>query len=132
MDTILTPVEPKPKLPCEDNPDAWFPKSPNSIAKAKIICNTCPVKQKCLDLAIEQKEVHGVWGGVDFGNPEERIYSTSDLVLCRAKKHMKIRGMDCPGCRKDAYMRYEKKTRRHYKMSSKKRKELRGLQSNST
>lgn len=132
MDEILEPVPPKAPLACELDPDRWFPKSPNTIASVKILCNQCPVKDKCLELAIENEEVHGVWGGVDFGNPNERVYSTSELVLCRSKKHMKVRGTDCPGCRKDAYNRYEAKTRRHYTMSSKKRKELRELQSSSS
>lgn len=32
----------------------------NAIA----ICNTCPVKQKCLDHALNVPEVYGVWGGM--------------------------------------------------------------------
>jgi WhiB family redox-sensing transcriptional regulator len=32
----------------------------NAIA----ICNTCPVKQQCLDHALSVPEVYGVWGGM--------------------------------------------------------------------
>lgn len=32
----------------------------NAIA----ICNTCPVKQACLDHALSVPEVYGVWGGM--------------------------------------------------------------------
>jgi WhiB family redox-sensing transcriptional regulator len=31
--------------------------------KAIAICNTCPVKQACLDHALNVPEVFGVWGG---------------------------------------------------------------------
>ena len=31
--------------------------------QAKKICNTCPVKQECLDFALRTKEPHGMWGG---------------------------------------------------------------------
>jgi WhiB family redox-sensing transcriptional regulator len=31
---------------------------------AKTICNTCPVKQQCLDHALKVPEVYGVWGGM--------------------------------------------------------------------
>jgi WhiB family redox-sensing transcriptional regulator len=28
------------------------------------VCNTCPVKQQCLDHALNVPEVYGVWGGM--------------------------------------------------------------------
>jgi WhiB family redox-sensing transcriptional regulator len=31
--------------------------------KAIAICNTCPVRQKCLDHALKVPEMFGVWGG---------------------------------------------------------------------
>lgn len=34
------------------------------VAKLKDLCNTCPVQQECLDLAIENEEEAGVWGGM--------------------------------------------------------------------
>lgn len=30
---------------------------------AKAICATCPVKEPCLEFALESGEQHGVWGG---------------------------------------------------------------------
>ena len=32
-------------------------------ARAKIICSTCPVREPCLDYALEIREPHGIWGG---------------------------------------------------------------------
>lgn len=32
--------------------------------KAIALCNTCPVKQECLDHALKVPEIYGVWGGM--------------------------------------------------------------------
>lgn len=37
---------------------------------AKAICEVCPVKQECLDHAMEVWEEWGIWGGLTF--PERR------------------------------------------------------------
>jgi WhiB family redox-sensing transcriptional regulator len=33
------------------------------VAEAKAICNSCWLKDKCLDFALKTKENEGVWGG---------------------------------------------------------------------
>jgi WhiB family transcriptional regulator, redox-sensing transcriptional regulator len=33
------------------------------IARAKAVCGRCPVREQCLDYAIESGQAHGVWGG---------------------------------------------------------------------
>lgn len=33
-------------------------------ARAKSICQICPVKQPCLEYAAEIKEPYGIWGGL--------------------------------------------------------------------
>lgn len=32
--------------------------------KAKAICQVCPVKQECLEFALEIREPYGIWGGL--------------------------------------------------------------------
>ena len=39
------------------------------VAAARVYCNACPVKQKCLEYAIKNKEKHGIYGGA---TPVER------------------------------------------------------------
>jgi len=34
-------------------------------AVAKRICAVCPVRELCLDYALETREAHGVWGGLN-------------------------------------------------------------------
>ena len=33
--------------------------------RAKAICATCPVKGPCLEYAIQIREPHGIWGGLN-------------------------------------------------------------------
>ena len=44
------------------DPNLFHPYKGESIAKAKVVCDTCPVRQTCLDWAITHKSA-GVWGG---------------------------------------------------------------------
>jgi WhiB family redox-sensing transcriptional regulator len=34
-------------------------------AVAKALCVRCPVRDQCLDYALEMREVHGIWGGLN-------------------------------------------------------------------
>lgn len=46
-------------------------------ARAKTICASCTVRQPCLDYAIEIRESHGIWGGL---NEQERRQLTTAPV----------------------------------------------------
>lgn len=49
---------------CADtDPDMWFPHRGEQIKPLIAICATCPVRQDCLEYAIEHGEHHGIWGG---------------------------------------------------------------------
>ena len=48
------------------------PREARLALEAKSICSSCPIKDECLNIAIENRERYGVWGGVDFGCREER------------------------------------------------------------
>ena len=56
------------------DPDLFFPISPagpgqRQIARAKVICAGCDVRQECLDFALSHDQVYGIWGGT---TPEDR------------------------------------------------------------
>lgn len=50
---------------CIDRTEKLFPDSNDHVAitAAKIICNSCVVKDQCLEYAVTDKPIIGVWGG---------------------------------------------------------------------
>lgn len=45
------------------NPYIFYSDWPYEQEQAKRICNTCPVKNECLQYALSHKEAFGIWGG---------------------------------------------------------------------
>jgi WhiB family redox-sensing transcriptional regulator len=45
-------------------PDTFFPEKGGSTKEAKRICAECPVREECLEYALEQDERFGIWGGL--------------------------------------------------------------------
>lgn len=45
------------------DPAVFFPEVGQSVVPAVAICETCPVQNQCLDWALRNHEVYGVWGG---------------------------------------------------------------------
>ena len=50
------------------DPDVFFPvsdagASATQIRTARAICAGCPVRSRCIDYAIEHREIQGIWGG---------------------------------------------------------------------
>jgi WhiB family redox-sensing transcriptional regulator len=43
--------------------DLFFPSVGASSTKARVVCSTCPARQECLDFALADNELTGVWGG---------------------------------------------------------------------
>lgn len=41
----------------------FFPSRGDSCVAAKEVCAGCPVRQECLEFALAEREVYGVWGG---------------------------------------------------------------------
>ncbi len=44
-------------------PDLFFPSDGVGVAKAKLVCEGCPVAEPCLEYALRNRIEHGVWGG---------------------------------------------------------------------
>jgi WhiB family transcriptional regulator, redox-sensing transcriptional regulator len=49
------------------DPELFYPpsESDDGSLEAKAICAVCPVREPCLDHAINAREKQGVWGGLD-------------------------------------------------------------------
>jgi WhiB family redox-sensing transcriptional regulator len=43
-------------------PEVFFPSDGVGVTIAQRICATCPVRQPCLEYALENRIDHGVWG----------------------------------------------------------------------
>ena len=46
------------------HPDLFFPERGASSREAKAVCQSCPVRQDCLDFALDAGEKFGIWGGL--------------------------------------------------------------------
>lgn len=53
------------ELPCRvaSDADLWFAEAPRDLEQAKALCLDCPVRTRCLELALANAEPWGVWGG---------------------------------------------------------------------
>jgi WhiB family redox-sensing transcriptional regulator len=57
-------------IACKDvDTNLFFSELKSKVAKAKAICDSCPVKQKCLEFALSNEEEFGIFGGT---TPQER------------------------------------------------------------
>lgn len=56
-------------LCAETDPEIFFPEKGQSSREAKLICGQCDVRAQCLDYALEDRDLLGVWGGTA---PRER------------------------------------------------------------
>lgn len=61
---------------CKGFNTSWFYPEQNdrtNLYKVRMICESCPVKQNCLDHAIETQETQGIWGGM--GHRSRLVYA---------------------------------------------------------
>lgn len=49
---------------CLDTPaEMFFPEKGGSADEAKAVCASCAIREPCLEYAIANNEVFGIWGG---------------------------------------------------------------------
>ena len=51
-------------LCAQTDPEAFFPEKGGSTREAKRICQSCEVRDECLEYALEYDERFGIWGGL--------------------------------------------------------------------
>ena len=76
----------KENVECRENPDLFYPEdwdylgdnyldrevgSPTAMSHkarklAKEMCLRCPIKEQCLEYALEAREMSGIWGGLTY------------------------------------------------------------------
>ena len=53
-----------PRAQCRgEDRDLFFPPLGTDPVKARVICSICPVRQECLDYALPQADLAGIWAG---------------------------------------------------------------------
>lgn len=63
------------------HPDDWFQEEHTAIsAIATAACFSCPVRKQCLKDACDNKEPHGIWGGLPFSIRQGKAHSILKLV----------------------------------------------------
>lgn len=79
MNPYLTPVNEVPRwhqrAGCVHDPDLFF--DPQRVSEAVAVCEACPVRAQCSEMAQRHRERNGVWGGTYLGRqqPGERMVS---------------------------------------------------------
>ena len=104
---------------CQEHPEVnWFPERGEDTRPAKAVCAGCLVRQECLDLALEQSDKFGIWGGMSE-RERRRIRKTRTIaqrmagdpkparkvVLCPCGQRVRPAGRKvglCPECHKVA------------------------------
>lgn len=66
-------------LCAQTDPEAFFPEKGGSTRAAKSVCAACPVRQECLNYALEHRETSGIWGGLSA--QERRDLLKGDLQI---------------------------------------------------
>ena len=45
------------------DPTTFYPLTDEEAGPAKAVCASCPVKDVCLEFALDTREAEGIWGG---------------------------------------------------------------------
>jgi WhiB family redox-sensing transcriptional regulator len=51
-------------LCAQTDPEAFYPEKGGSTREAKRVCLGCPVRNDCLQWALDRQERFGIWGGL--------------------------------------------------------------------
>ncbi len=68
-----------------EKPGVFFPSDGVGVEVARRICATCPVKEPCLEYALEQRIDHGVWGGCSERERRRILKRRRDLAEVAAR-----------------------------------------------
>jgi len=77
--------------------DIFFSEEEEQVKNAKRVCGACPVRKECLQWALDNKEIWGVWGGSD--EYELRVVLSVDESGQEVRRIRKGEAPFCPNCR---------------------------------
>lgn len=67
------------------DPDLFFPEAGDKGEEAKEVCRGCPVQEQCLEKAIANREVGGIWGGTSESERRRIIRQRKKLAKAALK-----------------------------------------------
>lgn len=91
--------------------DLWFPEPGGPTRPARLTCLRCEVRQQCLDEALANNEIDGIWGGMT-PSQRKRLKRGHEVRIgfCTNGHDLMIEGLDakgaCRGCRRDQAQRH--------------------------
>lgn len=71
----------------------FFSREPSEKYEAQHMCFSCPVRQQCLQWALEHRQINGIWGGKD----EAQIRRTLSVTFL-GEETRRTRPPNCPMC----------------------------------
>ena len=75
--------------------EVFFPERGESAQVARQVCAACPVRQPCLDYAIANRIVHGIWGGLT--ERERRALRSRWVRAARRERDRAVLAADTAG-----------------------------------
>ncbi len=82
------------KLENSDKIDNFFANKASQQWEAKKLCNACPVRNECLKWALDNKQLNGIWGGLDSKKMRNTLSVNWEGQEMRYKRFPL-----CPSCR---------------------------------
>ena len=75
--------------------EVFFPGRGETAGPARQVCAQCPVRQQCLEFAVSNRIVYGIWGGLT--GRERRALRSGWLRAARRDRDEAIRAADAAG-----------------------------------
>jgi WhiB family transcriptional regulator, redox-sensing transcriptional regulator len=64
MTALMTVASWRKRAACRGvDPEVFYPLTDEEAVEAKAICDSCPVREACLEHALSAREREGIWGG---------------------------------------------------------------------
>ncbi len=75
--------------------EMFYPGRGETAGPARQVCAQCPVRQQCLEFAVSNRIVYGIWGGLT--GPERRALQSGWLRAARRDRDEAIRAAAAAG-----------------------------------
>ena len=83
--------------------EVFFPGRGETAGPARQACAQCPVRQQCLEFAVSNRIIYGIWGGLT--GPERRALQSDWLRAARRDRDHAILAADAAGFTAEAIAR---------------------------